>query len=378
MNGLKELLNQRFIIKDKDKEKFYRVKDDLSQYKKFIQDKLGYRLIVKPNLIKLEKLPGQPESFMGITEFSSTKEYCFLCLVLMFLEDKSPEEQFILSQLTEHISLNYPGGGIDWTVYSTRKSFIRVMKFCAGNEFFKTTDGDDDEFIRSEQAEALYENTGISRYFARNFTMDIMGYDKPEDFEKSEWLDMDTDRGIIRRHRVYRRLLLSPSVSRSGEEDEDFLYIRNIRNTIEKDMEEMLDCDLQIHRGAAFLLASDEGGFGRCFPENNNMSDIVLLLFKELRREYKSFNLLSDESIIISHDELSTAFALCRKKYENSWGKTYREKGEKELLEEAIRYMENLGFIEKEQDNHIRITPVAGKIVARFTGEEEANGKHSV
>lgn len=32
--------------------------------------------------------------------------------------------------------------------------------------------------------EVLYENTGASRYFMRNFTHDIMTYTKPEDLVK--------------------------------------------------------------------------------------------------------------------------------------------------------------------------------------------------
>ena len=48
----------------------------------------------------------------------------------------------------------------------------------------------------------LYENTGASRYFMRNFSRDIMEYTRPEDFQESDWFAMDEDRGIARRHRV--------------------------------------------------------------------------------------------------------------------------------------------------------------------------------
>ncbi|HBA96832.1 MAG TPA: TIGR02678 family protein, partial [Lachnospiraceae bacterium] len=44
-------------------------------------------------LIKLEKTMTKPENWMGILEFKEKTEYIFLCLVLMFLEDKEPEEQ---------------------------------------------------------------------------------------------------------------------------------------------------------------------------------------------------------------------------------------------------------------------------------------------
>ena len=37
----------------------------------------------------------------------------------------------------------------------------------------------------------------------RNFSRDIMEYTKPEDFRESEWFEVDEDRGLARRHRVY-------------------------------------------------------------------------------------------------------------------------------------------------------------------------------
>ena len=50
--------------------------------------------------------------------------------------------------------------------------------------------------------EVLYENTGASRYFMRNFSKDITDYGSPKDFLESDWFAMDEDRGIARRHRV--------------------------------------------------------------------------------------------------------------------------------------------------------------------------------
>lgn len=64
---------------------------------------------------------------MGIKEFSEIKEYIFLLIILMFLEDKNKEEQFILSNITEYIENNYPDEKIDWTIFKNRKSLIADM-----------------------------------------------------------------------------------------------------------------------------------------------------------------------------------------------------------------------------------------------------------
>lgn len=52
----------------------------------------------------------------------------------------------------------------------------------------------------------------------RNFSRDIMEYTKPEDFRESEWFEVDEDRGLARRHRVYKRLLFAPAVYRKMDQ----------------------------------------------------------------------------------------------------------------------------------------------------------------
>ena len=46
-------------------------------------------------LVKMEKIPALPEPCMGIDAFASKEEYAFLCILLMFLEDRDTQEQFI-------------------------------------------------------------------------------------------------------------------------------------------------------------------------------------------------------------------------------------------------------------------------------------------
>ena len=71
MNVFEELMNHRYIIKAKEREKYYHVKDEIGSIKEFVTDKLGYRIISNGTLIKMEKLPGEAQSWMGINEFTS-------------------------------------------------------------------------------------------------------------------------------------------------------------------------------------------------------------------------------------------------------------------------------------------------------------------
>lgn len=104
MKELEVLLNKRWVLKSRDKETYYKIRDALGELRKFTTEKMGCQIIDNSLLIKMEKIPVIPESFMGIQKFSSKEEYAYLCILLMFLEDRDAQEQFILSQLekTKH------------------------------------------------------------------------------------------------------------------------------------------------------------------------------------------------------------------------------------------------------------------------------------
>ena len=103
-------------------------------------------------------------------------------LTIVFQEEKDAQEQFILSQLTEYIASNMPGGAVDWTVYTNRRRMIKVLRFAVAQGILLVTDGSDDAFMDNAEGEVLYENTGASRYFVKNFSRDISEYGKPEGF----------------------------------------------------------------------------------------------------------------------------------------------------------------------------------------------------
>lgn len=109
MKELETLLKNRWILKSRDKEMYYRLRDSLGSLRKFATEKLGCQIIENSILIKMEKIPVVPEGFMGIRDLSSKEEYAYLCMLLMFLEDKDAQEQFILSQFTEYLAANMPG-----------------------------------------------------------------------------------------------------------------------------------------------------------------------------------------------------------------------------------------------------------------------------
>ena len=378
MKELDILLEEFWIPKEKDKDLYYRIKDAIPRFKDFLEQKLGYKLIVNPYLIKLEKLPGKAESWMGIQDFDDKLEYAMLCLLLAFLEGKSAGEQFVLSEVTEFVQASFSGEEkLDWTLFRHRKSMVKVLRFATEIGIIRADDGDESKFMETAETEVLYDSTGLSRYFVRNFTGNIMNYTSWKDMESGEWLELDRDRGRVRRNRVYRRLVMSPAVYSEGPEDPDYLYIRNQRGLLQKDMEEYLDSQLHVHKNGAFLVLDSSKNFKEVFPAQKSISDIALQVNALIVEQVKSGELArrEDDIIVISRVGFERRIEDVRVRQHTGWSKEYREMSPPRLYEEVIGYMKDFSMIEiREAEKEIRILPLCGKITGsypkRFLSEE--------
>ncbi|MHC6180983.1 TIGR02678 family protein [Clostridium sp. JNZ X4-2] len=370
MSELEILLENYWISKDKNKELYYKIKDSIPRFKNFITDKLGYHLVVNPFLIKLEKFPGKAESWMGIKDFGSVMEYAFLCIIIMFLEDKGREEQFVLSEVTEYIQANYTGDEkVDWTLYRHRRYLIKVLKFVSSMDMIRVDDGEEQKFTSNMEAEVLYESTGLSRYFVRNFPMNILKYDNYRDIEKEEWTDIGTDKGFIRRQRVYRRLVMGPVVYNEGAEDVDYNYIKNYRSMLSNDLEKYLDYDIHVHRNGAMVVLNPEKNLKDTFPGNKAISDVVLFFNRLIVDEINKnrITLKTDDTAVISRAYFESLVEKLKLNFGMGWSKEYREIRQSELSEEIIHYMHDFNMIDvMEEEKEIKILPLCGKIVGAY------------
>ncbi len=372
MNALEVLLGRRWILKSRDKELYYQIKDEIGKYKKFLLEKVGYQIVVNPYLVKVEKVPAQAESWMGIQEFSSPIEYAFFCLILMFLESKDAEEQFVLSELTEYIQGQYQEEQVDWTIYRYRRHLIKVMKYSEAIGILNVDDGSEEGFAKDESSEVLYENTGVSRFFMRNFTQSIMDYIDYRDFLKDEWIDVNEERGIVRRQRVYRSLLMTMGIYRNEDNEEDFAYVRNYRNMLQGELEELFPCELQVFRNSAYLILGENNRMGRCIPEENTLSDIALLCGQLVREKVDSgvYELLNDETVQISGEMFRGLIEECKERFGKGFIKTYREMVTEEFYREISTYLKNLELVQEYRGN-VLIRPVLARVIGKYPTDFE-------
>ncbi len=374
MNKLRTLLENVWICKDIQKDEYYKVKQDIPLFQKFVREQLGWRLINTENLMKLEKIPAHAKSFMGIQEFTETRDYCFLCVILMFLEDKEDGEQFLLSDLIGFIDMQLKDlMEIDWTLFGLRKSLVRVLQFVENVHMLQVYDGQSDEFGREAGSEVLYENTGYSKYFATNFTKDISGYTGLDDFENILSEGLDTDRGKNRVNRVYRQLLVCPMMYWGSNDNADAMYLKNQRQSVIRYLEDHIGGHLDIHKNAAFWMVEEDDCYGKIHPRDAMLPEAVTLVCTYIRRQLESGEIIikDDECAYLSKESFQKIIKQCYLKYKEAWSKEYQELPLNKLTDIITDYMKKWMMVEENTEGIFRCYPIIGKVAGRYPVEFE-------
>lgn len=376
MTAIDLLLNNYWIIRDKNKDDYYAIKHEINDknIKRFIQEMLGWKLIHTEHLIKLEKIPSHAEAFMGIQEFIDTKDYCFLCAVLMYLEDKEDNSQFLLSDLIKYVETIISSYmEVDWTSFSLRKSLVRVLQYVENKGMLKTYEGDSSLYSREQTSEVLYENTGLSRYFATNFPLDITNINIYNDFEKKQMEELEDDKGNIRTNRVFRQLVVCPSLYWDDQNNPDALYVKNKRNYIASNIERNMDATLELSKNNASVVFVDNQGIGDTHPKTSMLSEIVLLVNHELytaAQDKRRLVVKEDDTISISANKFNDILIKLKNKYQALWSKEYREMPYERYIEVVKEYMTNWLMI-KETNEQIIIYPSCAITSGKYSRELE-------
>lgn len=340
VQGLDYLLHHFWVLRKEEPAMYQLIRERQKVLKRYVSDKLGLQLHVRQHFIKLEKIPIKPERWMGIQAFQSPLDYLVFCYALAFIEGKSIEEQFLLSELCDDIrALSYEQVVLDWTLYQHRKSLIRVMKVLVDLHLIETIDGDVQRFDHHEEQEVLYEVTIYSRYFMRVHPEEFTSYrDARALLEAEHQLNTEDER----RKRVYRQLFTTPAMYRGDGQDQDFLYIRNFRNRISDDIERHSDFKLHVFKNVAFLSVTEPKKYYSLFPNTKSVTDIMLQLSHYLHAHLDDFSPRENGDIVLTEGQLNAIFDELREQLGEGWAKLYRDKSiaavRQDVVEELINW----------------------------------------
>ncbi|MBT2691737.1 TIGR02678 family protein [Bacillus sp. ISL-55] len=372
--GMDLLFNHYWILRSEQPEWYQLIREREKVLRRYINEKFGLRLIVHQHFIKLEKIPVVPERWMGIQEFQDSMDYAVFCCALSFLEGKSVDEQFLLSELSQEIQADFPGDlPLDWTLYTHRKSLIRAINVLIDFKLIRIIDGDISRYDHNEEQEVLYEATVYSRYFMRTFPDDFTSYKHWEELLNEDWKLNQEDE---RRKRVYRKLFFSPGLHRIDMQDPDFIYIRNFRNRLSDDIESHSDYKLHVYKNTAFLSTDESRQYQQLFPDTKASTDLILQFSKHLHDYPEKYTPKENGEIVLTEGEMDAIILELRTQFERGWSKYFREKGNSAIRNEILGAMKDWMMAEIEKESSlIKIKPLlgvlAGAFPADFEGSEE-------
>ena len=368
-NAMEVLMDRFWVVKEEDRELFMQLRRGLPAAERFARDYPGWRLVNNEKLIRLEKLPSHAEPFMGIGEFTEQTDYAFFCALLIFLEDLEDGEAFLLSELVDRIEIQLKSFlEVDWTKFTLRKSLIRAMRLAESRHLIVVHEGNIDAFSSGTEQEVLYENTGLSRYFAVNFGKDISELSTWQDFETHTIQETDRDRGHFRINRVYRTLLSSPAMYWETAEDPDSLYLKNQRSWVSRYLTEALGGRLDIHRNAAFFVQEERESFGEVFPRDTTLHDMVLLVCASLRESVWDtgvFTRMPDDTVRLSREDFERFWETCAEEFGAAWSKEFREMPVERSFREVLLCMREWQML-KEDGSEIVLYPAAFKFMGSY------------
>ena len=132
-------------------------------------------------------------------------------------------------------------------------------------------------------------------------------------------------------------------------------------------MEELFPCELQVYRSSAYLILGEECRMGRCIPEENTLSDIVLLCGQLLREKVDSgeYELQANEIVRVSKEMFRSLIEECKERFGKGFIKTYREMVTEEFYREIFSYLKNLELVQEERED-VLIRPALGRIIGKY------------
>ena len=367
---MKALLYNFWITKDDDKELYYQIKSNQNKIKEFISKNLGSNLIIHDRFIKLEKIPTIVKSNARLGNFTTTLEYVMLTIMLLFLEDKTRGDYFILSDLIEYVkntSITLELNNVpDWNKVQDRRCLSNVISLLEELKIIKIRDASKVSFVESINAEVLYETLGTSNYLMRMFDSSINELKTPEDFIKNEFITQDEEKGDIRRYKVFRNILYTPSISSRDLSINELDYIKRNRTYIKNEIDKKLDMDTEITYNLTMLLDNENSNEKDNFPNSKKLTDIVLIVNERLMQEINDKKILLDnyETATIKEDYFKNIIKDIKKTKSIYIGKTMSKETDKRFYDMVVEYMEKYNFIER-KDNEIIIYPTISRIIGK-------------
>ena len=198
------------------------------------------------------------------------------------------------------------------------------------------------------------------------------------DFEK-QVIDIENDRGEVRTNRVFRQLVVCPSMYWENANDSDAFYLKNKKAYVSTNIEKIMGGTLEMSKNNASVVFVDLQGVGDIHPKNSMLSEIILLVtheIYEMAQDKRKLSVNDNDTINMPTSKFNGILLNQKRKYQELWSKEYREISDEKYLLLVKEYMKKWLMI-KEEENQIIIYPSLAITSGKYSDymEDKLNGK---
>lgn len=372
------LLNRPWVLKQDDPALFQQIKDHYEELREWFYERLGFPLIMTRHFIKVEKIPGTYQPWMGIDEFLTPRDYGLFTYGLWYLEGKGEAEQFLLSQMVEEIKehLLTIDVTMDWTLYEHRLAMMRALRKLKQLNILIAVDGNEGDWAKQGAgSNVLYECSSMARYVLRRFPKELMAYPDIDALSEREAAETPEAEVAQRRQRVYRRLVQEPIVYDWEWTDDERQYVLTQRRSIIEHMDEMLNLEGRRYQEGLLFFDPEVTAEGDLFPTFSVISDLVLLMAGEVRRrmgrEKPPYEFDEWGNIHMTVTDLEAVMMALREKYKDYWSKEYRMMSLQELVRRVLAHLQDWHLGRQVNSDDVLLYPALGRWNGSYALKEE-------
>lgn len=378
--GIEALLENRFVVRG-ESPVFSNIRKNEKEIRKFLQNFFGYRLKLDNQVANVYKVPAVPRDWMGVSSFNAETNYMFLMAIYAFLEKKSNEDRFLLSELVDETkAFLYDIYEVEWKSIHNRRSLWKALQFAIKNDVVHLLEGTQADSIAKDSEEitetedVLFVVRPMIRYMFRSFTKPIREFD-----ENEELLTDDVDVQNVT-HALMRKLYFEPVLFEDELTDEERNKLSDKRffQQLQNGIQHYTPFHLERTPGSIYLV-KEERTRGMWQHPNDKSPSIVMSHFSTIVKERI---LDMDEKPfgewVVENYELDSMVNETYERFAKGWAKEFRQMSKGDIKQFLIAYASEwkLAFYDA-RTLQFTIYPTIIRTTGNYPEEEEIDAFHN-
>jgi uncharacterized protein (TIGR02678 family) len=367
---IEALFQYHWIHRDTQADLFFQILNRKADIADIVREYFGYRLLLRNEFIKLEKIPVSSKAFMGIGDFKTSHHYIFFSCFLAYLEDNGEDQQFTLQHACDAIRMYYPEEAVPfaWEERSHRKAFADVLQQCVKLRLVYVVDRDIDGFRDDKQHDVLFQTTRYFRHFAPLYFFDLSKIQNRSQLE--EHIAKEIANGTTPRQQLLRRFFLESAVY-DDELSVEESNILNNRDELEK-LNEMISGPFEYwyleryHRTT--MLTHVENRYGGYYPKDDQISNAAVQYATLIWDKVNSQEVALDHNshVLCSEYEAIIWFQEIKDLHSHGWTKSFTERPLSVIWREVMEYMSDFHIADALSDGRIVFYSAAGRVTGEY------------